>query len=260
MVHCILSNANTVLSPVIEVFSSPSSDIEPSPSPMGFVFKFVNMLNIALADLDSIANNHGENVTSFIKHGNTGMIDSGDGGGNFSFSSLTDFILVNTEMLDFISPIALMIIGPLTVITLTYIMADNKYYLFATVFAPMVDRALLSIRSLFAPAASNQQEWQHRTISDDGETSASEGVLWGMILLFCLESLLVGSIVVLIVLIIFLLTILASLSTVLSPRDNPALLEETTKILIVFLFSWVSCVVTTNVLRMVLYHTIDDDD
>jgi len=137
-------------------------------------------------------------------------------------------------------------------------MADNNYYIFATVFAPIVDQALLTIKSFFTPATSYQEQWDHRAIPDDEETS--DGVLWGMIMLFCLESVLVGSIMVMVVLISLLSTILTSASTMLSSHDDPEMVGEKGKILVGFLCSWVACVVTTNVLRMALYQTIDNDD
>jgi len=253
VVHLILSHA---LSPVWDIFSMPSSEIETSLSPpTRLIFKFIHAMDLALTSVDRVANYDGKNFTSFIKNGNSKMIDDGS---DFSVFSPISLGWASTKLPSIISPTAFMIIGPLAVITLTCIMADNKYYLFATIFAPAVDRVLLRARSFVAPSTSNRGEWQQRRIPDDGETS--EGVLWGMLALFCLESLLVGSIVLLMVLISVSLTIIASLSTVVSTSENPELLEETTKILVVFLCSWAICVVTTNVLRMVLYQAIGEDD
>jgi hypothetical protein len=168
------------------------------------LLKLMGVLNIALADLDGFANHYyGENITSVIRD----ETDVGDDGINSSFSSLTIFSLVGTEMLKFISPAVVIIVGPLTVMTLTCIIADNKYHLFATLFAPMADRVVSSTRSFFALITPNNQGYHHRTIPDDRETC--DGVLWGMAVLFCLESLLDGSIVVLMVLISLSLTILA---------------------------------------------------
>lgn len=255
--HWILCHGDSVLSPFWETFSLPSSEIESSPSlPTILILTLINVADFALATVDSVANYNGIGFTSFIQDRDNPIID---GGSSFSVSSSqTNSEWASTKIPNIISPTAFMIIGPLAVITLTCIMADNNYYLFATIFAPAVDRVFLRARSFFAPFQSNREEWQHRRIPDDGETS--EGVLWGMLALFCLESLLVGSIVVLMVLISVSLTIIASLSTVVSTRENSELLEETTNVLVFFLFSWAVCVVTTNVLRMVLYQTLGDDD
>jgi len=242
---------NPLFLSLVESFSPPTSEINSTLAlPSRLLFKFMGVLNVAIVDLDSIVNHyHGENITSITRD----ETDVADGG----MSSLTDFTFIGNKMLSFISPTVMMIVGPLTVMTLTCIIADNKYYLFATLFAPMVDRILSSMQSILAIITPNYQGYQHRMIPDDGETY--DGVLWGMLVLFCLESILVGSIVVLMVLVSLSLTVLASMPTILSPSDNPEILEQTSKILFGFLFSWVTCVVTTNVLRMMLYQTIDND-
>jgi len=217
--------------------------------------KLMGLLNIALVDLDGFANHYyGENTTSVVRD----ETDVGDAGISSFFSSLTDFSFVGTEMLNFISPAVVMIVGPLTVMTLTCIIADNKYHLFATLFAPMVERVVSSTRSFVALVTPNIEGYQYQTIPDDRETY--DGVLWRIIVLFFLESLFVGSIVVLMVVISLSLTILASMSTILSSKDHPEMLEETSMILVGFLFSWVACVLTMNVLRMVIYQTVDNDD
>jgi len=177
---------------------------------------------------------------------------------NSSYFAFTDFASFGSKVLNYIPPTAMTIVGPLTVITLTCIVADKKYYLFATLFAPVVDRILLVVRSFADTSVPNIRGHQYRTIPDDGEPR--DGVLWGMIVLFCLESFLIGSIIVLMVLISLSLTLLASAPTMLSPRENPELLEEVIKILVCFLFLWVASVVLSNILRMALYQTIEGDD
>lgn len=252
MVNWLVCNA---LSPLMENMLPTTNDIDPTmTSRSKLLFKFMGILNITLADLDIITNHHQEENTTFIVRDET---DVGDGRMKSSFSALTDFVLVGSEMLGVTSPAAVIIFGPLTVMILTCIIADKKYCLFATLFAPMVDRVLSSIRSLCAFITPNYHGSQHRTIPDEEEIH--NGVLWGMIVLFFLESLLVGSIVVIMVLISLSLTILASISTVLSPKENPEMLEEVATFLVGFLFSWVICVVTTNVLRMALFQIYDDD-
>jgi len=234
------------LSSFMDTFMSPTLDTKSTvPLTSRFLFHLIGVLNTAFTDLDSLTtHNHTENIASTIK-------DRNDIGG-------TSFASSSTGTLTYVSPAAVMVIGPLMVITLTCIMADNNYYIFATVFAPIVDQALLTIKSFFTPATSYQEQWDHRAIPDDEETS--DGVLWGMIMLFCLESVLVGSIMVMVVLISLLSTILTSASTMLSSHDDPEMVGEKGKILVGFLCSWVACVVTTNVLRMALYQTIDNDD
>ena len=259
IIHWILStNADSILSPFMDTFSMPPSEMEsPITSTTRLMLKLIDILEVALENLDSVtnANSRENNFTFFIKNGT--MVGRDDGS-KFSFSSPTNSDWIDTTIPNINFPTALMVIGPLAVIILTCIMADNKYYIFATMFAPTVDRVLLRMRSFFAPSVSSQEDWQHQRIPDNSE--ASEGVLWGMLVLFCLESILVGSILALMVLISVSLTIIASSSTVVSSRENPELLEEITKMLVVCLFSWIICVVTTNILRMVLYQTIDNDD
>jgi hypothetical protein len=253
LVNCIFCNA---LSPFAEAYLSMSTgtDFE-LPLPSTILFKLKSILNNTVADLGSIGNIHLEvNITSAMRVER--FADSGDITSSFYF--LTDYVSGRTNLLSYISPEVTMIVGPLTVMILTFIIADNKYYLFATLFAPTVDRVLSSIRSFLAYITPNNGEYQHRTIPEDEETY--DGVLWGMVALFCLESILVGSIVVLVVLISLSLTILASMSTMLSPREISEISEEMTKLLVGFLVSWVMCVLTTNVLRMVLYQTVDRDD
>jgi hypothetical protein len=81
-----------------------------------------------------------------------------------------------------------------------------------------------------------------------------------MLVLLFFESILIGSIMVLMIIVMFSLTILKSLSTMVSPYDNPTLLEEATKIFIVLVFAWVVCVLTSNVMCMTLYLTTGNDN
>mmetsp|Transcript_20190 Transcript_20190/g.50237 ORF Transcript_20190/g.50237 Transcript_20190/m.50237 type:complete len:336 (+) Transcript_20190:131-1138(+) len=248
MFNWIVCNA---LVPTMETFLEPISETNSwFLSPPRLFLEAMNILNTTLGDFDdSIAKNY---------YGASVPRDGTNGGDANPLSSLNYFTLDENGILNFISPTAVMIICPITIMIMTCVIADNNYYLFATLFAPAVDRMLSGAKSLFALITPNNQEHQNRIIPDDRETH--DGVLWGMVALFCLESLLVGSIVVLMVLISLTLTILASVPTLLSPKSNPELLEDVSKILFGFLFSWVACVVTTNVLRMVLYQTVDDDD
>ena len=245
--------ACNAISPFVEMYFERirETDLESS-VPATVNFGVLGILNFAFADFGLFANHVGDK-TLRVEASN-----DAESGMNSIPLSFTDIIVAGSNLLDFIPPAAMKIVGPLTVITLTCVIADNKYYLFATVFAPMVDHVLSSIKSFVDTNLSSSGGFQHRTIPDDGESR--DGVLWGMIVLFCLESLLVGSIIVLMVLISLLLTIFASIPTILSPGENPELIQETTKILLCFLFLWVGCVVSINVLRMVLYQTIESDD
>jgi len=241
------------ISPFVEMFLEPIRETELGSSvPAKASFGMMGILNFAFTDLQN-ATNHGGNKTF-----KPAISDSTEDGMNSILFSFADIILVGSKVLDYIPATAMKIVGPLTVIALTSILADNKYYLFATLFAPMVDQVLSSMKSLIDTILPSPGGFQHRMISDDRESR--DGVLWGMIALFCLESFLVGSIIVLMVLISLLLTILASIQTILSPKENPELLEETTKIFVCFLCLWVACVVSINMLRMVLFQTIESDD
>jgi len=246
------------LSPFIEMFLEPIRETKIESSvPAKLCVRLIGILNFAFADLDKFATHyHGGNTTSIATRDK--LSDNGEGDINSPFSPFVDIILVGLKVLDYIPPTAMTIAGPLMLITLTCIVADNKYYLFATLFAPMVDHTLSSIKSFIDIILPSHRGYQQRTIPDDEEPR--DGVLWGMIMLFCLESFLIGSIIVLMVLISFFLSILTSIPTILSPRENPELIEEISKILVFFVFLWVACVVSMNVLRMVLYQTIESDD
>jgi hypothetical protein len=210
IIHWILSNANYFISFFVEAHSSSLSSSTSScadteqPS-------ILNILNIALANFDSIANKSSSsnsniinNVTSYIieDYRNDGSVSKGKTVGNFLYSSLMDFILFYSDTLKFVSPTVsvMMIMCPLVIITLTCVtMADNKYHLFATGFGPIVDRGLLRLGSFFPYNRSDQRQ-HHRSIPDDtDESSSSEGVLWGMLVLLFFESILIGSILVLVI-------------------------------------------------------------
>lgn len=215
-----------VLSPLIEVqvpLESESSTIQPS----RLSIKLMDFLN---ATLDSLA---------------------GDSFGQDSLSRTSSFRedanSMGSDGPSLIWPSTIVIVGPLTVIMLTCIIADNKYYyLFATLFAPMVDNVV-------STTTPNQ-----RIPDDDGETY--DGVLWGIVTLFILESLLVGSILVLMTLITLALTTFATLSSSFAPRAFAELLEEMPTLFIGFFLVWATCVLTANILRMVIYQTVGDDD
>ncbi len=160
---------------------------------------------------------------------------------------------MGSERLAFVSPSTIMIVGSLIVILMTYIIADNKYYVFATLFAPMVDNVLSTTRSLFTFPTPNHS---NRRIPENDEIY--DGVLWGMVALFFLESLLVGSILVLMVLISLALTIFATLSS--APKVSIEIVEEMPTVFIGVLLLWVGGVLMANILRMVIYQTADDDD
>ncbi len=243
MINWIVCNA---LVPLMEICLQPLSESDYwMPLPSTLFFHAMSILNVSMSDLDDSI-------------GKTYDWEHGDGT-NFGDDNLRNFSSTDEiGTLSFLSPTVVMIICPLTIMLMTCIIADNNYYLFATLFAPTVDRVLSGIKSVFALVTPTHQESQNRTIPEDDETY--DGVLWGMVALFLLESLLVGSIVVLMVLISLMLTVLASVPSLLSPKSNVELLEDISKLFFGFLFAWVACVVTTNVLRMVLYQTVDDDD
>ncbi|VEU39804.1 unnamed protein product [Pseudo-nitzschia multistriata] len=258
--HWILSsNAENIISLFMDAFLLIFSEIQevPIPSSASKITKIYDVLEFALASLNGVGNSHGNNST-FFNGRNRGIIYREEYGSDLSSSSPLESDYMHSMLPSLISPTAFMVIGPFAVIALTCVMADNKYHLFATTFAPSVDSVLGRARSFLSPFSSSQEDSQHRRIPNDDETS--EGVLWGMLVLFCLESLLVGSILVLMVLISVSLTVITSLSTVVHSQEYAVLLKVTTDVLATFLFSWVVCVVTTNVLRMVLYQTIDNDD
>jgi len=243
MINWIICNA---LAPLMEVCLQPISESDSwIPLPSRFFLQVMNILNATLGDFGD----------SMAQHYNG---EEGDGT-NVGDDNLRNFFTLDENgILSFLSPTAVMIICPISIMLMTCVIADNNYYLFATLFAPTVDRVLSGIKSVFALVTPSYQEVQNRTIPEDDETY--DGVLWGMVALFFLESLLVGSIMVLMVLISLMLTVLASVPSLLSPKSNPELLEDISKLFFGFLLTWVACVVTTNVLRMVLYQTVDDDD
>ena len=273
VIHCILSTANTFISFFVEAHSSSSSSSTSSwaDTEQPYIFQFINAVNIALANFDSIANKSSSNsniinnVTSYITedYRNDWSASKGNTVGNIFDSSLMNFILFYSDTLKFVSPTVdvMMIMCPLVLITLTcVIMADNKYNLFATGFGPIVDRGLLPMGSFFSYNRSDQRQHHRRIPNDTDESSSSEGVSWEMLLLLFFEGILIGSIVVLMSTVTFSLSILTSLSTMVSPHDNPALLEETTKIFILLVFAWVVCVLTSSVLRKTLYLTTGNDN
>ena len=209
-----------LLSPLIETRSPTTSEPDSSTLlPSRLSFKVMDVLN---ATLDGLA----------------GDFDATDS--------------MESERLAFVSPSTIMIVGPLTVILFTYMIADNKYYVFATLFAPLVDSVLSTSRSLFTFPTSN------RRIPDDDETY--DGVLWGMVALFLLESLLVGSILVLMILISLVLTAFAAASSTVAPKLSTEIVDEMPTVFIGFLLLWLAGVLMANILRMVIYQTVDDDD
>lgn len=119
--HWILCHGESVLSPFWETFSLPSSEIQSSPSlPTILILTLINVVDFALATVDSVANYNGIGFTSFIQGGDNPIID---GGSSFSVSSSqTNSEWASTKIPNIISPTAFMIIGPLAVITLTCIM------------------------------------------------------------------------------------------------------------------------------------------
>jgi hypothetical protein len=142
VIHWILSNANTFIWFFVEERSSlPSTTSSWADTEQPYILQFINAMNIALANLDSIVNkssshsnsnsNDINNVTSYIieEYRNDGLVNKGNTVGNFFDSLLMDFILFYTDTLKFVSPTTvMMIMCPLVIITLTcVIMADNKY-------------------------------------------------------------------------------------------------------------------------------------
>jgi len=230
MVNWIACN---ILAPITEILLPQPTDTDFSlPLPSRLFREMVTVLDFAFASLDDIAKRYnGENITSILRD-EIGVIDH----------SRNDFTAV--------SPTGVMIVGPIVVMILTAIIADNEYRLFATFLAPIVT----NIRSSFALTTPSYEEHYHRLHNNDRENYDS--VLWGILVLFCLESLLVGSILVLMVLISLSLSTAASLMS----DHNSEVWEETTRFLIGLSFTWVACVITSNALRMVLYQNIDSDN
>ena len=256
IVHWLLSSTDKILSQVVALNSGVSYQSDQQGSPKSkFMFKFVNLVDTALANIDAFTSDPKQNFTFSTECGDASVIGGHDEGTGAFCSSSIGSGLVDSIISSSISPKAVMVIAPIIIITLTCIMADNEYHLFATIFAPMVDRFLGYIRMIIGVTTIGGN---NRRIPEEEETS--EGMLWGIILLFCLETLLVGCIVFLMVLVSIGLTLLSSLpELVSSDKDQELLLEDVSKILIGLLGFWIICVLMTNVIRMVLYQTIYDE-
>ena len=238
MVNWIACN---ILAPIAEILLPQPTETDFSlPLPSRLFREMVTVLDFAFASLDDTAKRYnGENITSILRD-EIGVIDH----------SRNDFTTAEIMPLWFLSPTGVMVVGPIVVMILTAIIADNEYHLFATFLAPMVT----NIRSSFALTTPSYEEHYHRLHNNDRENYDS--ILWGILVLFCLESLLVGSILVLMVLISLSLSTVASLMS----DHNSEVWEETTRFLIGLSFTWVACVMTSNALRMVLYQNIDSDN
>lgn len=262
ILHWLFSNTDKILSQVVAMLSGVFYQLDQQGATKSkFVIKFVNLVDIALANVDAFTSDpqqHStQNFTFSTECGDTSVTGGHDEGTGTFCSSPIGAGLVEDIISSSISPKAVLVVAPLTIITLTCIMADNEYHLFATIFAPMVDRFLGYIRLIIGVTTIGQQGGNNRRIPEEEE--ASKGMLWGILLLFCLETLLVGCITLLMVLVSIGLTLLGSLPELVSSDEKTLLLEDASKILIGLLCSWIFCVLVMNVIRMVLFQSIDDE-